>query len=244
MIYIANWKMGKVFEEEINFCITHKQELTSLALKPNTQLIICPSALSLYSIATIFKKSTLAVGAQICSPHESGAYTGQISARSLKQAGATYCMVGHSEQRSQGASDAHISQQIHALFKHDITPIICLGEQYHNDDAETSTALSQQLEAIAPLLKDNKKLFFIAYEPVWAIGTGEKPEISHLEKTASWLRSKITLLCGNNANYKLLYGGSIDPLFTQQLKALPGVIDGFLIGNASLDFKKFEKIVL
>jgi triosephosphate isomerase len=235
MLFVANWKMNKSLLDSIAFVQTYKNELNKLCI-PEKQIVLCPSYPALLAVAQLLKDSRVKIGAQDCSAYQNGPYTGQVSALSLKQAGCSYCIVGHKEQRAYHAqTDQEIDQKIHQLITQGITPIICIGEslQEKNND-QTFTVLSKQLTAFAPHW--GKSPLVIAYEPVWVIGSGKIPEISYLQQIFTWLSAK------DVPNCQLLYGGSVDEKNIAQLVQIEG-IDGFLIGGASLDFQKLQKIV-
>ena len=154
-LYVANWKMYLSFDESINFCLQNYARLEKLF--HNADIIICPSFVALTSIIKIFKNSTISIGAQNCSEHISGPYTGQISARMLAQAKVKYCLVGHSEQRIDFQETANtISKKIKLLYQENIQPIICIGEiEKQQNNYATYTILEQQLE---PIIKTVQKI--------------------------------------------------------------------------------------
>lgn len=233
-LFAANWKMAKDFSQSIEYCTKNKKQLDTLSHTSNAQLVICPSFPALFPIINLLQKTSIAIGAQTCSPYESGPFTGQVSAQSLKEVGCTFCIVGHSEQRAIGASDQIVAQQIKQLLSHQIEPIICIGEDHMvYEDGNTIPFLEAQLKAIEPALKSNIPLT-IAYEPLWAIGTGNTPSVTALTTIFAWLSQK--------TNHRLIYGGSVSPENAATLSAIVH-LDGFLIGSASLDFQNFEKIV-
>lgn len=237
--FVANWKMNKTFHQSIDFCNQHKQHLDSLT-NENNRIIICPSYPALAPLATILKSNSLALGAQNCSAHESGAYTGQVDATSLAQIGCRYCIVGHSERRTHcKESEQCIADKVACLFNNNITPIICIGETAQERDAQqTEKILEKQLALIIELCKKQNCRYnqlIVAYEPVWAIGTGQQPDITSLKKLFVWLAKHMP-------EATLLYGGSVNPTNSKILANVP-YLNGFLIGNASLDFQKLKKIV-
>lgn len=239
-LFVANWKMNKSFADELSFCTTHLEKLRQLSSEPHIKLVICPSFPSLFSVAEIVQDTMVSVGAQNCSPHKDGAYTGQVSAQSLQEAGCQYCIVGHSEQRALGTTNEEVAHQAQRLFEHDLTPIICIGETKEEyGQKEVYAVLQKQL---APLLSlFSSKPYVIAYEPVWAIGTGLIPSTTYLQEIYSWLKQYLEQK-NPDARYHLLYGGSVDEKTVHTITSIPQV-DGFLIGSASLDFQKIEKIV-
>ncbi len=163
-----------------------------------------------------------------------------MRAQSLKEVGCTYCIVGHSEiRRDLQETGADIAQKVERILEQDMQPIICIGESKQEYEAqETFTVLGKQLKLILPILKQSSAPICIAYEPIWSIGTGIIPEAPYLQKVFDWLSTTTK----NNPYIRLLYGGSVNDTNAAQLLTLAHV-DGFLIGGASLDFQKFQKIV-
>lgn len=246
-LYIANWKMNLSFNQEIAFIQEHKTALEKLALIPTTRIVLCPSFCSLATLAPLFKETQLAFGAQDCSAYKLGAHTGQVSAQSLAEIGCTYCLVGHSEQRAQcHETNEHVAQKVSQLVAHAITPIICIGETHKDHKAEKTLAvLEEQLAPVLALFNHDQTIppLSIAYEPIWAIGTGVTPSSDTLRTTYNWLRAHIQQKLGHaSQDISLLYGGSVDEKNGHELAQKAGV-DGFLIGCASLDFQKFKNIV-
>jgi len=247
-LYIANWKMNSSFEQSLTFCTNNKAALLQLSMHPNTKLVLCPSFPALHSMAQLFTNSSLSIGAQNCSEHTQGAYTGQVDALSLAQVGCTYCIIGHNESRACGETNEHIGEKITRLREQNITPILCVGETKTDyEQGSTYALLEQQLlpmhEAFSrKVLTHTNDVCVIAYEPAWAIGTGITPPIEYVTKVFSWLRE----YCAKHLpemTMRLLYGGSVDENDAAELKKISG-IDGFLIGSASLDFQKLQKIVV
>jgi triosephosphate isomerase len=235
-IYVANWKMNLSFDESINFCNNYGNALQQLS-NSAAKIIICPSFVALAPMATLLKNSTISLGAQNCSEHESGSYTGEVSALSIAQTGATHCIVGHSEQRIyHNESTEKIINKIKLLYQQNITPIICIGETKKDFlSNQTFATLTKQLEPILTIFK--QKSIMIAYEPVWSIGTDIIPTPEQLIKVFTWLQLQIQ---GYNA--QLLYGGSVNQNNIVELKKI-SLINGFLIGGASTNFEKLKKIV-
>ncbi len=239
-LFIANWKMNKSFTASLDFCTTHKQALKKLSSQ--AEIVICPSFPALFSVAHLLKDTKVRIGAQTCSMHEKGAYTGQVNTLSLKEVGCTYCIVGHSEQRR----DAHltnddVAKQVHRLLAIEMQPIICIGETKEEFAQHISkTVLEHQLNPILKIIQSFSQPIIIAYEPIWSIGTGTIPPQAYLDETFGWLAQKLTREL--RTPWRILYGGSITPDTIASLKGIAH-LDGFLIGDASLDFQKFEKIV-
>ena len=243
MLFIANWKMEKSFAQSIDFCTSNKSGLKKLASETGIEFVLCPSFAALYTINQLLAETMVHIGAQTCSAHASGPYTGQVSAQSLKEIGCSYSIVGHSEQRQyQGVTDQDVAQAAKNLCEREIEPIICIGEtkeQFQKNQA--LTILEKQLDPVLGTLKNTKQAITIAYEPVWAIGTGEIPESVYLKKIFQHVSSILSPI--HSGPWRLIYGGSVSEETMSGFKDIPS-LSGFLIGGASLDFQKFEKIVL
>jgi len=247
-MYLANWKMYWTFDQTIEFVNKHFHSLTLLAQSDREQIILCPSFVSLYPIAQMFAQTNIAVGAQDCCDHARGAFTGQISAPDLKALGCQFCIIGHSERRRyNGETDTIIALKCAQLLDAGISPVICIGEtQEENQRGKTLEVLARQLSGIIDLFKEQAhqlagKQILIAYEPVWAIGTGLVPTHDHLETVFAWLATTMIRLAPN-LQVAFIYGGSITARNSSSLKKVVG-LDGFLIGGASLDFQEFENII-
>ncbi|HLW72997.1 MAG TPA: triose-phosphate isomerase [Candidatus Babeliales bacterium] len=243
-IYVANWKMNLSFNQSISFCTNNINALQQLS-NNTAHIVICPSFDAIASITDIFKQSSIAIGAQNCSEHSSGAYTGEVSVQSLADIGITYCLVGHSERRMYyGDTTEKIMKKIDLLLRNNIVPIICIGETQEDFlNKKTFTTLTQQLEPIIQSLStSNYQQVIIAYEPIWSIGTGIIPTIEQLTATFLWLAERIQLSLPNQ-NIQLLYGGSVSKNNSAALKKIPH-ITGFLIGGASTDFEQLKNIII
>jgi triosephosphate isomerase len=242
-IVAANWKMYLSTDEEISFFLQHKDELVELAAQENSQIILFPSFISLQILGGHITPTALKMGAQDCSNEEEGAFTGQVSARSLAQVGCSYTLVAHSERRAFNESDTVLVQKVAQLFNNNITPIICIGEtQEEYEKKETEVSLTQQLTPYLELIRQFQKPFCIAYEPVWAIGTGTTPTPQEITSVFELIDTTLATADENNA-HSLLYGGSVTSELAPTLQGIPK-IGGFLVGGASIDFQEFKKIVL
>jgi len=232
-IYAANWKMQLSFSQAISYA--EKNSHAFAELTTHGTIIVFPSFDALYPITQQFEQTHVATGAQNCSAYASGAYTGQVQAQSLNDIGCSYCIIGHSEQRTACQKrNQVIAEQAEQLIQVGIIPIICIGEtKEQRDNKQTKEILTKQLAPLNEIKKSHN--IIIAYEPIWAIGTGTIPESRELTETISWITEQ--------NNMPVLYGGSVNEENASTLKAIPEVA-GFLIGGASLDFQKFKKIVL
>ncbi len=239
-LFVANWKMNKTVTHAISFCTTYKESLKKLTA--HADIVLCPSFPALAPIGQLLQHTNIGLGAQTCSSHEKGAYTGEVSAAMLKEVGCSYCIIGHSEQRRAAHLSAEdIAKQAVRLIAVGIEPIICIGETKKEFTEHLSkSVLEHQLNPIFHALASFKQPITIAYEPIGAIGSGILPELSYLEDIFFWLTKKLT--ASTVSKWRLLYGGSVNPDTIAPLKTVSHV-DGFLIGDASLDFQKFEKIV-
>lgn len=247
-IFVANWKMNLTFNQSLEFATANFDEFVGLSAQNNHKIVLCPSFESLYPIIQMFKKTEISIGAQDCSAHTNGTFTGQVSTRSLQEIGCTYCIVGHSESRSDfSMTNEKVSQKFIHLLDYDVTPILCVGETKQEfDKKNTLKTLESQLEPVFKILSSKTIVHsyltpIIAYEPTWSVGTGKVADIDHLETVFSWIAEKLHQK-SPNLNWKLLYGGSVTPENINRLKKIYP-INGFLIGSSSLDFQKFEKIV-
>jgi triosephosphate isomerase len=238
----ANWKMNLSVPEST---VLLEKYLNSI--KPGiTEVVVCPSFLDIYSASKVLVGADIKVGAQDVFYEDAGAYTGEISADMLKGF-ADYCIVGHSERRAHfGEGDKIVAKKAAALVKHGVTPIVCVGENLHeNMDGLTKLVVAGQTEAsLADLTSEEVAGIVVSYEPVWAIGTGHVCEPAKANEVAKNIRNLIKVLHGEKAanGVRILYGGSVDgdsvKGFVNQSE-----IDGFLVGGASLKADEFAKIV-
>lgn len=237
-LFVANWKMYKTYNEAVAFTQEHRDEVAQLSTSKN-KIIIAPSFLCLDALNKAFQGTSVAISAQNCAAHKIGAYTGEVDAASLAQIGCTYTLVGHSERRQRfNETNEMVAAKVEILFKNNIMPIICIGEtQEEFEKGRTLEVLSMQLESVLKILEDEQKTYCIAYEPVWAIGTGKVPSKEDLKNTFEWIFKRL-----RHEHCTLLYGGSVDETNVKGLLQIPHV-GGLLIGKASCDFQSLKKIV-
>lgn len=230
-MFIANWKMQLSLKEEMEYC---HDNLESLKKSPH-KIILCPSFPSLIGFTQLLHKTDIALGAQNCSAYTQGPYTGQVSAVSLAQAGCSYVLVGHSEERAScNLTDEDVAEKALRVLEAGMIPIVCVGETKEDHDAEkTHEVILHQLEPV--LQKIEKAPIYIAYEPLWAIGVGETPQPEKLGALFSWLKTQIQ-------GVAFLYGGSVNEKTIKPLLEIDH-ISGFLIGGASLRFEEFKKLI-
>jgi triosephosphate isomerase len=236
MYFIANWKMyGNL--SSLNTLDKVIKFSKSKEIKKG-RLIYCPPYTLINSFSKKFKNCQIGIGGQNCHENESyGAFTGSVNSRMLKNAGAHFVIIGHSENRIKGESDKLINLKIKSALKAKLKVIFCIGETLaEKKTRKTQSILSKQIKIGLNNIK-NKSNIFIAYEPVWAIGSGIIPKSQDLFKTIEFIKSKF-----RDKLPKVLYGGSVNPENIINLKKINN-IDGFLIGGASQSAKKFIDIV-
>ncbi|MBL1258812.1 triose-phosphate isomerase [Methylocystis sp. Sn-Cys] len=237
----GNWKM--------NGLIASLAEIASmgtgydLALKKKVELIICPPATLIGLALDVALLNGIGLGGQDCHAAESGAHTGDISAEMLKDAGATYVILGHSERRADhGETDNVVRVKATAALRAGLKPIICVGETRHEREAgEALSVVGRQIEASLP--EDAPGTIVVAYEPVWAIGTGLTPTLEDVAQMHAFARERIEarLGGGKSEDVRVLYGGSVKPANARELMGVPNV-DGALVGGASLTARDFMAI--
>jgi triosephosphate isomerase len=206
-------------------------------------VLVCPPATLIAAAADLCKSAAVAIGAQDCHPEESGAHTGDVSAQMLGDAGAAYVIVGHSERRADhGESDEIVRAKAEAVLRAGLTPIICVGETKAQREAgETLATVGGQLDGSVPHGIDGERLV-IAYEPVWAIGTGLTPSAGDVEEVHGFIRRHLLGIVANGAEkVRILYGGSVKPSNAAELMGVADV-DGALVGGASLKAADFMAI--
>ena len=212
-------------------------------LSAKVEALICPPATLLYVATALCTESPLAIGAQDCHPKPSGAHTGDISAEMIADCFGTYVIVGHSERRTDHLeSDAVVRTKAEAAHEADLTAIICIGETAEErKSGETLDVLKRQLAGSVPDGATAARTV-IAYEPVWAIGTGLTPTAADVEEAHAFMRRELAERFGNEGRrMRILYGGSVKPSNAKELMALANV-DGALIGGASLKADDFLAI--
>ena len=211
---------------------------------PACEMLLCPPATLLAQMAWAAKGTTLALGGQDCHQDASGAHTGDISAAMLKDAGAGYVILGHSERRADhGETDALVRAKAQAALTAGLVAVVCVGEtEAQRDAGQTLDVIGAQLDGSVPDGATAATLV-VAYEPVWAIGTGRTPTIPQIAEVHAFLRDRLTARIGAEAaGVRLLYGGSVKPGNAVEIFAVPHV-DGALVGGASLKAADFGAIV-
>ncbi|KTD76267.1 triose-phosphate isomerase [Legionella waltersii] len=241
-IVAGNWKMnGKI--SQINTLISQIHELINF--ENTARLVIMPPSLYIPQVKECIAQGKLMLGAQNVFPKDSGAYTGEISAPMLKEFDCTYVLVGHSERRHYFHEDENfIAQKFHHVKDHGMIPVLCVGETLlEREKGHTEQVIERQLLAIQNNAEDCFKNCVVAYEPVWAIGTGQTATPEQAQKVHQYIRKMVREINNSDAeNLTILYGGSVNENNAQALFNMPD-IDGGLVGGASLNAKQFVDIV-
>ena len=230
----GNWKMNGLTASET--VLTELQEGFVAALRSKVDLAICPPATLIAPFADKAEGSGIAIGCQDCHAKESGAFTGDISAEMLADAGATCVLVGHSERRQyHHETDAEVAAKARAAHRAGLVAIVCVGETREEREAgKTLDVVRSQLKGSVPAGSAGDNIV-VAYEPVWAIGTGLTPTVADVAEVHAAIRAALGDLVGTAEQNKvrILYGGSVKPSNAAELMAVPNV-DGALVGGASL----------
>jgi triosephosphate isomerase len=243
----GNWKMNYTHLEAIG--LTQK---LAFSLNPEqfaaAEMVVLPPFISIRSVQTLIDGDRIPIryGAQDLSPHDWGAYTGDVSGPMLAKLGCSYVVVGHSERREyHGEDDALVNAKLVAAFRNGITPILCVGESLEVRDAEGHLAhCARQVEAaLAGVPAEQVESIVVAYEPVWAIGTGKVATPENAQEVCAAIRGKVGELYSADlaAKVRVLYGGSVKAANAAEILAQPD-IDGALVGGASLDPVEFSAI--
>ncbi len=241
-IVAGNWKMNKTKQEVIEFL----DEIANYDFGEKNKVIVFPTNPYLYLFEQKLRYSKIMYGVQNFYPKDNGAFTGEISIKMAKDFNCKYAIIGHSERRNIfGECDEFISKKVKECISNQITPILCIGEnleQRQNQDYKN--ILVKQIKAdLSKLTETEIANLIIAYEPIWAIGTGVTATPEQVEETHVFIRNFLVDQYGNKIgkNIPLLYGGSVKPNNVKELSLADGV-SGFLIGGASLDAKSFIEI--
>ena len=238
-IIAGNWKMFKTREEVLAFVYSVNEKMPSTDLVDS---VVCAPALYLRDLVKR-QGANLKVGAQNMHFAEEGAYTGEIAPKMLVDTGVQYVIIGHSERRAMfNETDESVNKKLHAAFNHGLTPILCVGEMLeHRESNQTETVIKDQIvKDLAGLTEDQVSELVIAYEPIWAIGTGKTATPEVADETCGFIRETVKELYGAEVaeEIRIQYGGSVKVNNIKELMAKPN-IDGALIGGASLEADNF-----
>jgi triosephosphate isomerase len=243
-VFAANWKMFKTVHEAVAFV----SEFGAIAKSiDRAEIILAPPFTALAAAAEAARNTSIAIAAQDLYFEREGAFTGEVSAAMIKDAGATHVIVGHSERRRLfGDTDEWVNRKTRAAIAAELTPIVCIGETLaEREQGDTLTVLDRQIRAgLDGLSADQIAAGLIAYEPVWAIGTGKNATPAEADEAHRHIRSRLRQWFGGTAAdaCRILYGGSVKPENIRDLIGLPDV-DGALVGGASLEVRSFAEIV-
>lgn len=245
-IVAGNWKMNMTFDEAETLLTEIADALDDFTLD-NTEVILCPPALYLEMASDVAEEASFSVGAQNCYPADNGAFTGEISPVMLRSLQVDYCIIGHSERRKYfNESHEFLMQKADALLRHDIHPIFCCGEVLSEREANShfDVVRKQLEESLFHLPVEEFKKVVIAYEPVWAIGTGVNATPGQAQEMHAYIRQQIVEKYDYETanNTTILYGGSCNAKNAAELFSQNDV-DGGLIGGASLKSEEFLQIV-
>lgn len=234
-LIVGNWKMNGSTRALKDFVLALEQVDQSRA-----KVVLCPPFPFLATVRGLNPNAFLR-GAQDCSTNGNGARTGDVSATFLSEFGCSYCIVGHSERRAyHGETDVDVQKKLYQLDMNDIVPILCVGETLEQRESGIwKTILKDQL---APVLERPGQPIVVAYEPVWAIGTGNVPTTQEIEEALHFIQQELAQFGYHNGKKRVLYGGSADEKNAKTLLSLQS-LDGLLVGGASLDPARFSKIV-
>lgn len=242
-IIAGNWKMHKTATASESFA----RDLSKALGVPSVDVVLCPNFTALLPVGMAIQGTAIKLGAQDMHWEEQGAFTGEVSPAMLRDAGCDFVIIGHSERRQYfGETDATVNKKVKAALAHQLTPIVCVGETLaEREAAQTESIVGNQVRGglEGMLTKDVEKLV-IAYEPIWAIGTGRTASSEDAQSVCRYIRETLTSLFGADsaAKVRIQYGGSVKPDNIAELMAQPD-IDGALVGGASLDTASFSRIV-
>ena len=243
-VIAGNWKMNKTAAEAVTLTT---DIIEAVGRETSVDIVLCPPFTALAAVAHELEGQSVRLGAQNMHPEKNGAYTGEVSAEMLRTLYVTHVILGHSERRTYfGETDAFINKKVLAALAHELKPILCVGETLAEREAGATLAVVQRhVEGgLAGVTKEQITTVIIAYEPVWAIGTGKVATTAQAQEVHAFIRDLLTKLYGAPLAQKvrILYGGSMKPSNAAELLAEKD-IDGGLIGGASLEARSFIDLV-
>lgn len=241
-IVAGNWKMNGRLQQVIQLTNELKELLTSVK---NTRIVVMPPSIFIPQVSDLVAEYNIDLGAQNVYPKDLGAYTGEVSAPMLKDFNCRYVLVGHSERRHGFHEDENfVAQKFHHVKDHGMIPVLCVGETLaEHEEGKTEQVIASQLLAVSEQNKNCFRDCVVAYEPVWAIGTGKTATPEQAQEVHQFIRKLVAEINDSDAEkLPLLYGGSVNEGNAKALFSMPDV-DGGLIGGASLNAKQFVEIV-
>ncbi len=245
-IIAGNWKMHKTIKEAIELSNGLKRELFKLDSQ-GLDVVLCPAFTALSDVFEVISESDIMLGAQDLYWQDQGAFTGEVSGKMLKEAGCSFVIIGHSERRQFfGETNATVNNKLKAALANALTPIFCVGETLKDREAgNTFTVLEDHLQnGLVNIVKEDVLRMVIAYEPVWAIGTGKTATPLQAQEAHKYIRGLLAKLYDQEvaAQVRIQYGGSVKPENIMELMRQPD-LDGALVGGASLEISLFADIV-
>ena len=242
-VIAGNWKMNMLPNEAIKFI----EDLTPLVKDTKNEVILCVPYTDLFYALLTAQNTNIKIGAQNMHFEEKGAYTGEVSGKMLKSINVEYVIIGHSERRQYfNETDETVNKKIKAAFKYDLKPIVCVGEtlEEREKDKTTEVITKQTRLALEGLTEEQVENTIIAYEPIWAIGTGKTATSEDANNSIKEIRNEICKIYGQNVANKVIiqYGGSVKSSNAKELFEMSD-IDGGLVGGASLNAEEFSNIV-
>jgi triosephosphate isomerase len=242
-LIVGNWKLNPVAQSDaVDLATGVVKKVKKI---DSAYFAIAPSYPHLAPVQQKIKKSEISLAAQDVSTASVGAFTGEVSILQLKDMGVEFVILGHSERRAMGEKDQSINQKTHLVLKHRMTPIVCVGEKKRDKKGDYLAFIETQITQLATELTAAQiKKVVIAYEPIWAIGTGETATVEDVKETQIFIESVLTKLYDRKTAkaVRLLYGGSVKPHNAAELQA-GGGMNGFLVGGASLKAADFADII-
>jgi triosephosphate isomerase len=244
LIIAGNWKMNKTVAEALDLVRDLKIELANVK---EVDIVVCPPFTALSEVSKVILDSNIRLGAQNMSEHNVGAYTGEIGAGMLKEFSVRYVILGHSERRQYyKETDPLISKKAQAAHATSLKPVVCVGETLAEREAkQTEKVLETQVRgSLAGLTKDQMEETIIAYEPVWAIGTGKTATTQQAQDAHAFIRGLLVKMFDETVarRVRIQYGGSVKPSNARELMSQPDV-DGALVGGAALEARSFADII-
>ena len=242
-VIAGNWKMNKLPNEAIEFI----SKIEEVAARSSNEVILCVPFTDLFYSLLTAQNTKVKIGAQNMHWEEKGAYTGEVSGKMLKSIGTEYVIIGHSERRQYFAeTDETVNKKLKAAFANELKPILCVGEtlEQREQGIQEKVITEQVQKALEGLTNEQIQNTYIAYEPIWAIGTGKTATAKDASNAMQSIRKKVEEIAGVEVAQKiiLLYGGSVKPDNAKPLLEAPDV-DGALIGGASLQVEEFTEII-
>lgn len=244
-LVVANWKMNPDTIEESKKIFNISR--TSAKILRNTDIVICPPFPYLQPLAKLGRPKNIFLGAQNISNEEKGAFTGEVSASMVKNAGAKFVIVGHSERRAMGETNNIIKKKLERAFDNGLTPILCIGEKVRNKEGDHLSFIRDQIkECLYGLQKKDVLGLIVAYEPIWAIGKSYRESMNptDVHETTLFIKKSAGEIFGKDIadSFRILYGGSVEAENAAPIME-HGNISGFLVGHASLVSEQFSQIL-